>query len=56
MTPQPTIKSLVVLVKLSDNKIHEVLLSDLVKKEIWKLIDGYGVRIHENDLSKVINF
>jgi len=47
--PPVTIKKIVVLVKLSDGTVREILLSELVKKEIYKLIDGYGITVG-NDL------
>lgn len=52
---QEKIKGLVVLLKVGD-KIHECLLTDLVKKEIFKLIDGYGITLCEQDLSETIKF
>ena len=48
-TPPVTIKKLVVLVKLSDDTVREVLLSELVKKEVWEVIDKYGLTVG-NDL------
>jgi len=51
--PPVTIKKIVVLVKLSDGTVREILLSELVKKEIYKLIDGYGITVGE-DISEFL--
>lgn len=54
MTPPTTIKAIVVLVKLSDGAIREVVLSDLIKREIFETIDKkHGFTLGE-DMSETI--
>lgn len=52
---QPTdkIKGLIVILK-TDKGLHEVILSDLVKREIFKVIDGYQIVLGAEDLSVVV--
>lgn len=52
---QPTdrIKNLVVLLK-TDKGLREVILTDLVKREIFKVIDGYQIVLGAEDLSGVV--
>jgi hypothetical protein len=52
---QPTdkIKGLIVILK-TDKGLHEVILSDLVKREIFKVIDGYQIVLGAEDLSGVV--
>ena len=52
---QPTdkIKGLIVILK-TDKGLHEVILSDLVKREIFKVIDGYQIVLGAEDLSSVL--
>jgi len=52
---QPTdkITGLVVLLK-TDKGLHEVILSDMVKREIFKVIDGYQIVLGAEDLSGVV--
>ena len=56
MTNPDVIKGLVVFVK-TDKGVYEVCLSELVKKEIFKLIDSYGtITLVGIDVSEVIEF
>lgn len=52
---QPTdkIKGLIVILK-TDKGLHEVILSDMVKREIFKVIDGYQIVLGAEDLSGVV--
>mgnify|MGYP003435557966 FL=1 len=52
---QPTdkIKGLIVILK-TDKGLHEVTLSDLVQREIFKVIDGYQIVLGAEDLSGVV--
>ena len=52
---QPTdkITGLAVLLK-TDKGLHEVILSDMVKREIFKVIDGYQIVLGAEDLSGVV--
>jgi len=52
---QPTdkITGLVLLLK-TDKGLHEVILSDMVKREIFKVIDGYQIVLGAEDLSSVL--
>ncbi len=52
---QPTdkIKRLIVILK-TDKGLHEVILSDMVKREIFKVIDGYQIVLGAEDLSGVV--
>ena len=47
------ITGLVVLLK-TDKGLHEVILSDMVKREILKVIDGYQIVLGAEDLSSVL--
>jgi len=47
------IKGLVVFVK-TDKGVFEVVLSSTVKKEVLKLIDGYGIVLVNKDVSEII--
>lgn len=51
--PQETIKGLVLFLK-TDKGVFEVVLSDLIKREVYKLIDGYGITLIEKDVSEII--
>lgn len=52
---QPTdrIKGLAVLLK-TDKGLHEVILTDLVKREVLKVIDKYQIVLGAEDLSGVV--
>ena len=51
--PSDRIKNLVVLLK-TDKGLREVILTDLVKREIFKVIDGYQIVLGAEDLSGVV--
>jgi len=56
MTPtQDKIKGLVVLLKVND-KVYEVYLTELVKREIYEKIEKNRIILVGNDLSGVIDF
>jgi len=56
MTPtQDKIKGLVVLLKVND-KVYEVYLTELVKREIYEKINSLGIVLVGEDLSGVIDF
>ena len=49
------IQGLVVLLKVND-KVYEVYLTELVKREIYEKINANGITLVGNDLSGVIDF
>ena len=56
MTPtQDKIKGLVVLLKIND-KVYEVYLTELVKREIYEKINSLGIVLVGEDLSETIKF
>ena len=55
MSNQPTIKNLVVFVRLSDGTVREVILNSGMKKEIFKYLNQYTITVGE-DVSELINF
>lgn len=55
MTTQPTIKNLVVFVKLSDGSVREVIINSEMKKEIFNYLNKYQITVGE-DVSEVLKF
>lgn len=53
MTTNDKIQGLVVLLKVND-KVHEVVLTTLVKKEVFVVLDKYQIVLVDNDLSGII--
>ena len=55
MSNQPTIKNLVVFVKLSDGSVRDVIINSEMKKEIFNYLNKYQITVGE-DVSEVLKF